>query len=150
MTTTHITVPFKNCKLVLSQKLCDYTNSWKPIIYFEKPGNEKIEVDAEDLSVILNSLMECQDTLTSHAIVDSSCQLIKIGRTSEDPEIYLLTTKINDKIRISLLGFLISDGVKQKHFEIKFDKSDDIFHACGECLRFVSQTKTCKIGLMLL
>jgi hypothetical protein len=147
-----VVIRFKHCNLVLSKKTCDYDDSWSYDFYFERPGYEKIEFDTEDLTTILNCLMECQDVINSNSIVDSSSQLISNGRSLADPhQTYLLTTKINDKVKISLMGFLTGhDDLKTKQYEIKFDKNDDVFHACGEYLKFLRQDKRSKIGIMML
>jgi hypothetical protein len=146
-----IVIRFKHCNLVLNKKTFDFDDSWSYEFYFERPGYEKIEFNIEDLTTIFNCLMECQDVIKSDSIVDSSSQLISSGNSIADPETYLLTTKINDKIKISLMGFLNShDNSKTKQYEIKFDKTDDIFHACGEYLKFLHQDKRCKVGIMML
>jgi hypothetical protein len=143
-------IKFKHCNLVFSKTDSDY-GCCVESFYFERPGYEKVEFDLETLACILNSLMECQSIINSDSIVESSCQLMTNGNRYTSPEIYLLTTKINDKIRISLLGFSTdSERNNEKIYEIKFDKTDDVFHACGEFLRYLHLTKQYKAGLMLL
>lgn len=145
-----VNTKLKHCNLVFSQSpshLARYINIMS--FYFARPGYTDVKVNQDQLVQILNGVIESRVLLNND---DTVCATTKMIESQDDeynvPEIHLLTTKVNDDVKISLLGFRKhQDKVPEKLYEIQFDKDDDIYHICAEYLRFINECKISKLGL---
>jgi hypothetical protein len=143
-------VHFKKCTIRLEFDKLDIPFYTKVDISIERPGREKIELSVEDFTALLNALMSCQSTVQTGELVDLQHTKISLDhkKNFEDPEMYLITTKINDEIRILFLGYdTYRLDPPRKKFCITFEKDDDIFYLCGEFLRIMNLNSQFKVSL---
>lgn len=132
-----MSVEFKHCNINFERLTEPYE---KLVVNFIRPGKTIVTVDKEDFSNILNALMDVQQMLKLPAAVRSYYSDINPKYSQpEDPDIYLLATKVNQDVKISIIGFECNTQQTTKLFTIYIDQEDDIYKLCAEFLRFINQ-----------
>jgi methyltransferase-like protein len=106
------------------------TRDGKPAVTFEK----------EDFAEILNTLVASREVANSTETVRYYYNNINpCFYKPKEPEIFVLTTKINNDVKISIMGFEhYTSNTPQKLYTIYIDREDDIFKLIGEFLKFLS------------
>jgi len=109
-------------------------------ITIKREGKPTVIFEKEDFNEILNALISSKQVINSTDTVRfNQYNVNPCFYKPSDIEIFVLTTKINHEIKISIMGFEhYTTSLPQKVYKIYIDKEDDIFKLCGEYLRFVS------------
>jgi hypothetical protein len=135
-------IHFENCTLVFQYEKPVIDGYSDLHIFIQRPGKIDIKFEKEDFVEILNALIDCRFTVNSTDTV--YLQHKKIDAQFDhngNSELFLVSTKINDDIKITLLGFendTLNPPIKK--FSIHFQPDDDIFNLCGTFLKFLSDT----------
>jgi hypothetical protein len=131
-------VEFKHCNINFEILTEPYE---KLIINITRPGKPTVSLEKEDFCGILNALMDTQHIIKSRALVQSYYSDINSKYLHHgDPELYLLATKVNQNIKISIIGF--QHNAQQpptKLFTIFFDQEDDLYKLNAEFIKFINE-----------
>jgi len=130
-------IELRHCTIVFDCLTSPYE---KIIVSINRPGKPTVTFEKEDFAEILNALIASQQVINStETIRFYNYNINPCYHKPTEIEIFLLATKINHEVKMSIMGFEhYSSSIPQKIYTIYIDKEDDIFKLSGEYLRYIS------------
>jgi hypothetical protein len=130
-------IDLRHCSVIFDHQT---QPSGKFHITITRNGKSPVTFEKEDFAEILNTLFASREVINSTETVRYYyCNVNPCFYKPNEPEIFVLTTKINNDIKISIMGFEhYTNNTPQKLYTIYIDKEDDIFKLSGEFLKFLS------------